>query len=210
MMSPSGYGLAWNPGRNTPARYGIFVVQAVIAIILSWLGVTLSPVSFAGIGLFYWAEAFIILFTLWWGIWGMIGTYIGTVIGAGLFTGLPLSISLIFGISNTIAVVIAFVIYRNDASKHNISPFGADILNKPRALGLFFLWIVLITNVIGGFIGVSILVQTGAIAASNYLPALGAWIIGDAIMLLIFLPIVSRYLTPILMRRNLLVEGWVS
>ena len=210
MMSPGRYGLAWNPGRNTPARYGLFAMQIIVVIVLSWLGIMLSPISFAGVGLFYWAEAFIVLFTLWWGVWGVVGTYIGTVVGAGLFTGLPLTTSLALGISDTVAVIIAFVIYRSYASKHNVSPFGTDILGKSRALWLFILWIVLITNVIGGFIGVSVLLQAGAISTGEYLPALGAWIIGDAIMLLIFLPVMSRYITPALARRNLLTEGWFS
>ena len=170
----------------------------------------MSPVSFVGVGIFYWAEAFIILFTLWWGLWGAIGTYIGTVIGAGILSGLSVPAALVFGISDTIAVLIAFVIYRSYASKHNVSPFGADILSKSRALGLFFLWIMLITNVIGGFIGVSILLQTGVISSSEFLSAFGAWVIGDAIMLLIFLPVTSKFITPVLARHNLLTEGWVS
>ncbi len=210
MASLSRYGLAWNPGKNTPARYGLFVLQALIAIMLSYLGVVFSPVSFAGVGLFYWAEAFIVLFTLWWGVWGMIGTYIGTVVGAGIFTGISLPVAIVFGISDTIAVITAFIIYRSDAAKHNVSPFAADILQKPRALGLFFFWLIIITNMIGGFLGVSILFEAGLISAAQYLPALGAWIIGDAIMLIIFLPVTSKYVTPLLMRHNLLTEGWAS
>ena len=140
----------------------------------------------------------------------MLGTYIGTVLGAGLFTGLPLATSLLFGFSDLVAVAIAFVIYRIYSSRHNVSPFGADILGKTRAFWLFTVWIVLITNIVGGILGVGTLYLTGTLTASNALPAFGAWVIGDAIMLIIFLPITSRYLTPALARRNLLTEGLFS
>ncbi len=210
MAPQSRYGFAWNPGKNTPARYGLFVLQAAIAVVLSYLGVVFSPVSFVGVGLFYWAEAFIMLFTLWWGIWGVAGTYIGTFIGAGVLTGISTPTALLFGLSDTVAVIISFMIYRAYASKHNISPFGADILHKPRALGLFILWIVVITNVIGAFIGVTILQIAGLITASNYLPALGIWIIGDAIMLLVFMPVTSKFVTPVLAKHGLVTEGWFS
>jgi hypothetical protein len=209
-ISTGKYGARWNPGHNTPARYVIYLVQALIAIALSWLGVVFTPASFAGVGFLYWAEAFIVLFTLWWGVWGMLGTYIGTVVGAGLFTGLPLKTSLLFAVSDLVAVVVAFMIYRGYSSRHNVSPFGADILGKTRAFWLFVLWIVIITNVIGGVVGIGALLWTGALNASNYLLAFGAWVIGDAVILIIFLPVASKYLTPILARHNLLTEGLFS
>ncbi|MCL4389160.1 MAG: MASE1 domain-containing protein [Candidatus Marsarchaeota archaeon] len=205
------YTLQWRSGKkNTPLQYGIYAIQILIIIGLSWLGVVFTPFSYAGVGLFYWAEAFIILFTLWWGLWGMISTYVGTVIGAGILTHLPLGTSLLFALGDLIPVLLAFVIYRNYSAKHSVSPFGSDILGNTRALGLFFLWLVVITNILGGIIGVGMLVLTGSLHAYEYLPASIAWVAGDAIMLLIFLPPTSKFLTPILERHHLLTEGLVS
>ena len=72
------------------------------------------------------------------------------------------------------------------------------------------IWLLIITNIVGGVIGIGSLLWTHDLNASNYLLAFGAWVIGDAVMLIIFLPITSKYITPILARHNLLTEGLFS
>ena len=201
--------LRWRSGRSTPpALVAIYVAQGVALIALSWLGIVASPVAIVGVGVLYWAEAFLVMFTLWWGIYGVVGTYVGTVLGAGLLTGIPLVPSLLFGLSDTVAAVVAFLVYRGYAGPRGLSPWGSDVLRNRRATVLFVLLTLIGVNAVGALLGVPTLIAFGLIPASQFAYVLPAWMLGDALMLAVFFPPLTAYLTPALAKRGWLNEGW--
>ena len=101
--------------------------------------------------------------------------------------------------------VVGFL-WLNLVKRKKISRYGEDILDNERAAGWFLFWIVIAANVIGWLIGVTMLVGYGALPFSEFGIALAAWIVGDAILLLVLFPAMSRYLTPVVKRAGLLVD----
>ena len=204
------YGLRWNPNKNiTSTQYALYAVQIAVVILLSWLGTIATPVVGPGIGFLYWAYPFFVLFTLWWGMWGVLGAFLGSVVGAGLLTGLPILPALGFSIGDFIPAILIFLLYRGYLIKRDVDPFGRDILSKPKSAAWFVFWVMGITNVIGGLWGVWILTVLGFVPLHAYWFGASLWIIGDAIVLLM-MPFMSKYLTPIVERYGLLTKGWIS
>ena len=184
-------------------KYTVYILQIVLVIALSYLGVKDTPFV-QGIGLLYWAYPVFVLFTLWWGIWGVAGAYIGSLVGAGLFAGLSPAVSILFSTGDLVAAILILILYRSTIlKKQSISPYGSDILSNPKAFAWFISWIVVVTNVLGGLIGVTILLELGFVTAATYSLNLGVWIVGDAIVLILF-PFLSKCLTPIMERKGLL------
>ena len=201
------YTLRWNPKHKiTTTQYALYAVQFAALIILSWAG-TISTAGFV-MGI-YWPEAFYVLFVLWWGWWGIAAVYLGSVIGGGLLTGAPLLQALSVNTCNLASVLLIFLIYRTIITKSGLDPFGRDILSNKLAAFWFLFWIMGVTNIINGIIGVFFLIQFGAIPASTFYLSTGLWILGDAIALILF-PFLTKYLTPIVERSGLLVRGWIT
>lgn len=206
----SRYTLKWRgTGKASTTQIALYAIQMAAVILLSWLGATVTPVVGPGIGFLYWAYPFFVVFTLWWGIWGIIGAWIGSVIGAGLLVGSSIIASLGFSLGDFVPALLIFVLYRGFLSKHNIDPLGRDILSSRKALAWFIVWIMGITNIIGGLWGVWFLVYLGYVSPSEYWLGATLWITGDAIVLIIA-PFLARSLTPIVERYGLINTGWVT
>uniref|UniRef100_A0A7V3RDY6 MASE1 domain-containing protein n=1 Tax=Mesoaciditoga lauensis TaxID=1495039 RepID=A0A7V3RDY6_9BACT len=203
------YTLGWNPGKITTTKYVLYAVQIAVVILLSWLGAVATPVVGPGIGFLYWAYPFFVVFTLWWGFWGILGAWIGSVVGAGLLTGLPIIPSLLFSVGDFVPALLIFLLYRGYLVNHGIDPFGRDIFISARATTWFVVWVMGITNIFGGMWGVWVLTILGFVPVKAYWLGAGLWIVGDAIVL-ILMPFLSRYLTPIVERFGLLNKGWIS
>lgn len=204
------YSLKWNPRKSiTTTQYALYAVQIAVVILLSWMGTVMTPVVGPGIAFLYWAYPFFVLFTLWWGMWGILGAWIGSVVGAGMLTGLPIIPSLTFSIGDLVPALLIFILYRGYLVKHGVDPFGKDILHSFKSAAWFVFWVMGVTNIIGGLWGVWVLTGLGFVPVNAYWIGAGLWIIGDAIVL-ILMPFMSRYLTPIVERYGLLTRGWVS
>ena len=65
------------------------LVLIVINAILARLCVIALPGNVGGVSVLFFAVAFMILFTLWFGAYGAIAAYAGTFIGAGLLSTNP-------------------------------------------------------------------------------------------------------------------------
>lgn len=203
------YTAKWNPmGKVTTTNFVMYAVQFAALIVLSWAGTVSSVIVGPGIGL-YWPYPFYILFVLWFGAWGIFGVYFGSVIGGGLLTGASLLQALTVNLSNLIPVLLIFLLYRIYMTRIGRDPFGKDILNNKLAAFWFVIWVMIITNVIGGLIGVWGLIQFGALPSSAFNLALITWVAGDIIVLIAF-PFLSKYLTPIAERYGLLTHGWIT
>ncbi len=204
------YTLKWRGGgKNTTTQYALYAIQIAVVILLSWLGVIATPVVGPGIGFLYWAYPFFIVFTLWWGLWGVLAAFIGCFIGAGLLTGLPVIPSLAFSIGDLVPALLTLILYRGYLNKIGIDPLGRDILTNPKAAIWFVIWVMVITNIIGGMWGVWVLVQLGFVPSNAYWLGAALWITGDAIVLIIA-PFLSKALTPIVERYGLVTKGLIS
>jgi hypothetical protein len=185
-------------------KYSVYVIQILIVIVLSYLGIVAGGQVAQGVSLFYWAYPFFVLFTLYWGIWGIAGAYLGSVIGGGIFIGLPVHVSVIYGLGDLIAALMIYLVYNSKMLKtHGVSKYGDDIFKSKAAAAWFISWIVVVTNILGGLVGVTALLELGEVTSTTYLIALAAWVIGDA-LLLIILPALSEWLTPIMMKNGLI------
>lgn len=206
----SRYTLKWmGSGKVTTTQFALYAIQMAVVILLSYLGATLTPVVGPGIGFLYWAYPFFVVFTLWWGIWGIMGAFVGSVVGAGLLTGLPPIPALGFSIGDLIPAILIFVLYRGYLAKHGVDPLGRDMLRSKKALGWFVVWVMGITNIIGGLWGVWILVSLGWVPPNAYLYGSGLWILGDAIVLIVA-PFLTAAITPIVERYGLVNTGWLT
>ncbi len=202
--------LKWRGGgKNTTTQYALYAIQIAVVILLSWLGVIATPVVGPGIGLLYWAYPFFIVFTWWWGLWGVIAAFLGCFIGAGLLTGLPVIPSLAFSVGDFVPALLTLTFYRGFLKKIGVDPLGRDILTNKKAAFWFVLWVMGITNIIGGLWGVWMLVVLGIVPPSAYWLGSALWIIGDAIVLIIA-PFLSKALTPIVERYGLIAKGLIS
>ncbi len=184
-------------------RYSTYIIQILIVIVLSYLGMAFGGKVAGGVSIFYWAYPFFILFTLYWGVWGIAGAYLGSVIGAGLFSGLSPSTSIIFGAGDLIAALLVYLIYSSSMlRKRGVSAYGYDIYNNRRSAAWFFAWVIVVSNIIGGLIGVTALLELGSITPGGYFLTFGTWVVGNALLLLIF-PALSEWLTPMLKSNGL-------
>jgi len=202
--------LKWRGGgKNTTTQYALYAIQIAVVILLSWLGVIATPVVGPGIGLLYWAYPFFIVFTWWWGLWGVIAAFLGCFIGAGLLVGLPVIPSLAFSVGDLVPALLTLIFYRGFLKKIGVDPLGRDILTNKKAAFWFVVWVMGITNIIGGLWGVWMLVVLGIVPPSAYWFGSALWIIGDAIVLIIA-PFLSKALTPIVERFGLITKGLIS
>jgi hypothetical protein len=188
-------------------KYSVYVIQILIIIVLSYLGIVMGGQMAGGVSLFYWAYPFFVLFTLYWGIWGIAGAYLGSVIGAGMFTGLSPTVSILFSTGDLIAALLIYIVYNSRMLRdRGVSRYGDDIYGNRIAAAWFFAWVIVVTNIIGGLIGVTALLELNVIGTGQYFTAFGAWVVGDALLLLIF-PALSGWLTPIIRRNGLIPEA---
>ncbi len=205
----SQYTLRWHGSKLTTTQYALFAIQMAVIILLSWLGAIATPVVGPGIGFLFWAYPFFVVFTLWWGFWGIFGAWLGSFVGSGLLTGLPVIPAMAFSIGDLVPALLIFLLYRGYLRKHGVDPLGRDILKSKKSAAWFAIWVMGITNIIGGLWGVWVLVLLGFVPASAYALGAGLWILGDAIVLLIA-PFLSKYVTPVVERFGLINTGWVS
>ena len=91
---------------------GLIIVNTLLAwgsVLLSHL---VSPSLPKGFAIVYVAAAFMLLFTLWFGMYGAISAYVGGFIGSGLLSGMPLTVALYFSLANLWMVLIPLFTFR--------------------------------------------------------------------------------------------------
>ncbi|MEM4092732.1 MAG: hypothetical protein QW837_06785 [Conexivisphaerales archaeon] len=215
------YGLSLQSNQKvSTTRYVLYITQIAVVIVLSYLSVVLlGPLSYSGISLFYFVTPFFIMFTMWWGIWGILGAYIGCVIGAGLMVGLGVVPSLLYSVADLLTALPVFLIYRGILSRRGIDPLFRDLVNrevegvKTKRHEAWF-WFILIptvlVNVLGAQVGVGIEYWLGLIPPSLYWYWWWGWVASGVFPMLIFTPILVKGLSEIIIRSNLVNEGWLT
>ncbi len=198
----------WNTGeymKNVREPTYSFVILTLVLIVvnslIAWLCVFALPGSVGGVSTLYFAVAFMILFTLWFGAYGAIAAYAGTLIGAGLLTtnpAIPAGVAIYYSIAGLLQVLIPLVALRT---------FEVDLnLENRRDWTLLLLFGVLINNIVGAAWGAYSLALGNVIQSSQIGSTFMAWLIGNVIVTIIIVPLALRHFTPKVQRSKLFVK----
>lgn len=191
------------PTRNKHRAYTYLIILVMITLINTLLSrfaeITVS--NNPGVTTFYFAVAFMIVFTLWFGAWGAIAAYAGCIIGAGLST-MPFSVNVYWSLADLWQVLIPLVAFK---------AFNADADLKTKRDFLIFLIFGLLLNNLAGAIWGSIMLSVGGVSAWNSVPnTLIVWFAGNLVVTLVIATLLLKYITPFIIQRGLFIKGyWV-
>ena len=200
----------WNKGENMKnvrePTYSFVILTLVLIVVnslIAWLCVFALPGSVGGVSTLYFAVAFMILFTLWFGAYGAIAAYAGTLIGAGLLTtnpAIPASVAIYYSIAGLLQVLIPLVALRT---------FEVDLnLENRRDWTLLLLFGVLINNIVGAAWGAYTLALGNVIQSSQIGNTFMVWLIGNIIVTIIIVPLALRFFTPKVRKSKLFVKNY--
>ena len=189
------------PAKNKHRLYTYLIILVIVTAVNSLLSrfAVVSWSTAPGVAALYFAVAFMIPFTLWFGAWGAIAAYAGCVIGAGLFA-VPLTVNLYWSLADLWQVLIPLIAFRR---------FHADVSLKTRRDFLIFLifgW--LLNNLVGAIWGSTMLAAGGVYAWNSMLNTLLSWFISNLIVTIVITTLLLRYVTRLIVRRGLYVEGY--
>ena len=179
------------------------LVLIVVNTVLAYASTMYIPSNTSGIAYLFPAVAFMILFTLWYGLYGAIAAYVGTLVGSGLLATEVLAqnpaIAVLWAIAGLIQVLIPLVAVRK---------FGIDLaLETRRDISLIILFAVVINNLAGaawGAFSLSLVLDTPGAAGSVF----SAWLIGNVIVTLLIVPLALRFITPGIEKSRLFVKAY--
>lgn len=168
-----------------------FVILTFLLILvntaLAWISIQFIPSGAGGIALVYFAVAFMILFTLWFGAYGAIAAYVGTLLG-GVLTRENLlqhpEIAVIWAVAGLLQVLIPLVAVR-------MLEVDLTLANR-RDWTIILLFAVLFNNLVGAAWGVFTLSLLGPL---NIAGAFSTWLVGNIIITLLIVPLALRFLT---------------
>ena len=165
---------------------GLIIINALLAwgsILLSHI---ISPSLPKGFALVYIAAAFMLLFTLWFGLYGAISAYVGCFIGSGLLSGMPASVALYFSLANLWMVLIPLITFR--IFKVNVE------MESGRDLFHLVLFGAIINNIVAAAWGAASLAIGGIIEWSAFTSVFVPWLIGNVVIILLIVPLaLSRF-----------------
>ena len=177
------------------------LVLIVVNAIIARLCVIALPGGIGGVSVLYFAVAFMILFTLWFGAYGAIAAYAGTLIGSGLLSTnpvIPAGVAIYWSIAGLLQVLIPLIALRT---------FEVDLcLENRRDWTLLLLFGVLINNVVGAAWGAYTLALGNVITSGQIGSTFTLWLIGNIIVTAIIVPLALRHLTPRIQRSKLFVK----
>jgi integral membrane sensor domain MASE1 len=179
------------------------LVLIVVNTVLAYASTMYIPSNTSGIAYLFPAVAFMILFTLWYGLYGAIAAYVGTLVGSGLLATEVLAqnpaIAVLWAIAGLIQVLIPLVA---------VQKFGIDLaLETGRDLSLIILFAVVINNLVGaawGAFSLSLVLDTPGAMGSVF----SAWLIGNVIVTLLIVPLALRFITPGIEKSRLFVKAY--
>ncbi len=179
------------------------LVLIVVNAIIARLCTLILPGGAGGIPTLYFAVAFMLLFTLWFGAYGAIAAYAGTFIGSGLLSTngvIPVDVAVYWSIAGLLQVLIPLVALRT---------FEVDLtLENRRDWTLLLLFGVLINNVVGAAWGAYTLAFGNVITSSQIGSTFTLWLVGNIIVTILIVPLALRHFTPKVRRSKLFVRNY--
>lgn len=184
-----------------------FVILALVLILvdtaLAWISVKFIPSGAGGVSLVFIAVAFMILFTLWFGLYGALAAYLGTLIGAGLLATDSLTqhpeIAAVWAFAGLLQVMIPLAAVRM---------FDVDLtMQNLRDWTIVLLFAVLLNNLAGaawGAFTLSLLPGT----TTNTATVFASWLIGNIIVTILLVPAGLRFCTERVSKSKLFVKNY--
>ncbi|MFA5332581.1 MAG: hypothetical protein WC342_09395 [Methanoregula sp.] len=188
--------------RPTYSYLLLVIVLILVDTFLAWISVALSPgvISGTGTALIYVAVAFMILFTLWFGMYGAIAAYVGGFFGAGIFNGMPASVATYWALANLWQVLIPLVAFR---------VFDVNVgMESNRDLFHLVLFGVILNNLVGAAWGSIALAIGGLITPSQIMGVFGPWLVVNMLITILIVPIALGRLTPKVSGSKVFVRGY--
>lgn len=166
-----------------------FVILTLILIIintaLAWASVTFFRTGASGVSYIYIAVAFMILFTLWFGLYGAVATYAGTLIG-GLLTMPELMqhphIAALWSVAGLLQVAIPLAATR----LFDVDP----ALPARRDWTIVILFAVLLNNLAGAAWGAFTLSLVAPISITG---VFATWFVSNVIVTILIVPMALRF-----------------
>ena len=183
--------------------YSFVILTLVLILIntaLAWISVTFFKTGTAGVAYVYIAVAFMILFTLWFGLYGAIAAYAGSLLSGVLTTPGLLQrpeIAVIWAVAGLLQVLIPLIAVRK---------FEVNLtLPNRRDWTIILLFAVLINNLVGAAWGAFTLSLIGPV---NVAGVFSTWLVGNIIITIIIVPLALRFLTEKVSRSKLFVKQY--
>jgi hypothetical protein len=177
---------------STPKRASIFLAVTIINMLLArYAALTFS--SIPGVVTFYFAVAFMIPFTLWFGMLGAAATYLGCFVGSGIPAGLPWQVNLYWSLCDLWQVLIPFLAFKF---------LKADIaLKSKRDFAVFLLFGVVLNNFAGALWGSGIFILSGQFVYADFWGLFTNWFLGNMLVTLLITPLLLRFVTPLVFKK---------
>ena len=193
-----------NVRRPTYSFLLLVIGLILINTLLAWLSLQvshrISPSLPTSVSMIFIAAAFMLIFTLWFGMYGAIAAYAGSFIGSGLLSGMPVTVALYFSLANFWQVLIPLIAFRI---------FDVHVgMESTRDLFHLVLFGTILNNVIGAAWGSVSLAIAGIDTWSQVPSAFLAWFIGNIIVTIIIVPLVLRHFTPRFEKSKVFVKNY--
>jgi hypothetical protein len=193
-----------NVRRPTYSFLILVIGLIIINTLLAWLSLKvshiISPSLPASVSMIFIAGAFMLIFTLWFGMYGALAAYAGSFIGAGLLSGMPVTVSLYFALANLWQVLIPLAAFRI---------FDVKVgMESRRDLFHLVLFGTILNNVIGAAWGSAALAIGGVTAWSDLSSVFFPWLLGNIIVTLLIVPLVLYRFTPDVEKSKVFVKNY--
>lgn len=183
--------------------YSFVILTLVLILIntaLAWISVTFFKTGTSGVAFVYIAVAFMILFTLWFGLYGAIAAYVGALLGGLLTTPSLLQrpeIAILWAVAGLLQVIIPLVAVRK---------FEVDLtLPDGRDWTIIIIFAVLINNLAGAAWGAFTLSLAEPLTIAGVFIT---WLVSNIIVTLLIVPLALRFLTEKVSRSKLFVKQY--
>jgi hypothetical protein len=179
----------------------LLIALIIINTLLARFAVIALPFGgVPGVSTLYFAVAFMILFTLWFGAYGAVAAYVGCFIGAGVLSGIPPEVSVYWSLADLWQVLIPLVALRM---------LNVDLsLDKRRDIICFVVFGILINNAFGAVWGAVMLALGNVIQWTEVMPAFIGWFAGNVILTALIVPLALRHGTPKIQKSKIFVKNY--
>ena len=179
--------------------FALFLLLVCINTLVSKIAIISFNIA-PGASSFYIVVAFMVVFTLWFGMWGAVAAYTGCFVGAGILSGIPPDVSLYWSLADLWQVLIpllAFRVLKADPS-----------LRSVRDVGILLVSGVFLNNLAGAIWGSMSLAVGGEIPWSEINTVFYEWWLGNCIVCLLLVPPILYLVTPVIRDHNLFVRDY--
>jgi hypothetical protein len=163
----------------------VFVLVTMLDLLLARFAVIAGPSP--GVATIYFAVAFMIASTLWFGASGAIAAYIGCFI-AGILSGIPANVSLYWSLADLWQVLIPLAAFRK---------LNADVsLRTKRDFLVFLVFCCVLNNLAGASWGSATLAIGHLIRWNEVIDTLVSWFASNLVVTVSISSLLLRSLTP--------------